>query len=207
MILQSRKNLFELLREAEGDDQPTADVDQNTENTDDPTTTDDNGEAESTQDDDLDINVDLDDPNEAGGDDTGDDYSGDTTTTSGDESKEEVKKGNTDLFTSLTAEEQSIKIMELKKLYNDIYISIDDLIEKLNSNRALEDVDPRIITRISSQMEDLRRLLQDYIINQFPIKTYYENDVQYSIFLSMFTTIRGVFEEIYKSNERNQDKK
>ena len=223
MFVQPRKNMFQqmrLLQEAPGDD---ADAATNT-NVDDTTTnTDPNaGEAESTGDDNLDVDVDLnlDDPgtggdndNPGGGDDLDMGGTDDSTTDAGSSSSdnssptEEVKKGNTDLFASLTAEEQAIKIMELKKLYNDMFVSIDDLIDKLNNDVSMEDINPKITVRITSQMEELRRIIQDYIINSFPIKTYYENDVNYSIFLSMFTTLRGVFDEIYKDKERNQDKK
>lgn len=214
MFVKPRKNMFQLLQEADDDanDIMNTQVDQTTTNTD-PNA----GEAESTPDEDLDVNADLDNLEEpvtngtddmsmaAGGDDNGggDSFGSSSTDSS---SEEESKKGNTDLFASLTAEEQSIKIMELKRLYNDLYTSVDDLLYKLSSS-TFEQVDPRIIVRIQSQMEELRRILQDYIIDSFPIKTYYENDVNYSIFLSMFTTIRGVFDEVYKQNEQSSSKK
>ena len=227
MFIKPRQNMFERMRqlqEAEGDDaadimntgvdQTTTNTDANAQNTNDNP---DAGEAESTGDDDLNVDVNLGDENaDAGGEDTNNDFGGGTDDTSGgdsttstgsnDKPDEEVKKGNTDLFASLTAEEQSIKIMELKKLYNDLYVSIDDLIDKLN-DIAMINIDPRVVVRITSQMEELRRILQDYIINTFPLKTYYENDVNYSIFLNMLTTLRGVFDDIYKENERNRDKK
>ena len=230
MFVKPRMNLFERmqLQEAEGDDANAimnTGVDQNTTNTDpgqegNPPATDNGGEAESTSDDDLDLDVNLDTPDDAGGgDDTGNDDagSGDTGTDDGfgggdtssstepADNPEEVKKGNTDLFASLTAEEQSIKIMELKKLYNEMYTSVDDLLDKLD-DIALEDINPHVIIRITSQMTELRRILQDYIINSFPIKTYYENDVNYSIFLNMFATLRGVFDEISKEKQRNSGK-
>ena len=214
MFVQPRKNMFQLLQEADDDatDIMNTQVDQTTTNTD-PNA----GEAESTPDEDLDINADLDNLEEpvtngtddmsmaAGDDDNGggDSFGSSSTDSS---SEEESKKGNTDLFASLTAEEQSIKIMELKRLYNDLYTSVDDLLYKLSSS-TFEQVDPRILVRIQSQMEELRRILQDYIIDSFSIKTYYENDVNYSIFLSMFTTIRGVFDEVYKQNEQSSSKK
>lgn len=224
MFVQKRKNLFEqlrLLQEAPGDDAALdTNADQTTTNTDTATQPDDTGEAESTQDDDLNVNVDLDldEPGTGGDNDNpdnndfgnlGDDNTDSTTdagSTDNSNPEEEVKKGNTDLFSSLTAEEQSIKIMELKRLYNDLYTAFDDLVIKLD-DIAMEDIDPRIIARITSQMEELRRILQDYIINQFNLKTYYENDVQYSIFLNMFTTIRGVFDEVSKYQKQNTDKK
>ena len=232
MFLKPRMNLFERmqqLQEAEADDAAdimNTGVDQNTTNTDpgqegNPAPTDNAGEAESTSDDDLDLDVNLDDAPDPTGDNTGGDDTGDDTTSGDDtgsdsgggysssepaDNPEEAKKGNTDIFTSLTAEEQSIKIMELKKLYNEMYTSIDDLLDKLD-DIALEDINPHVIIRITSQMTELRRILQDYIINSFPIKTYYENDVNYSIFLNMFATLRGVFDEIYKERERNRDKK
>ena len=221
MFVKPRKSLFQQLQEADDD---ATDI-MNTQVGDTTTNTDPNaGEAESTPDEDLDVNTDLDsldDPttdtgnNDIGGDmDQGEDTSGgdtsefgsSTTTAGGSNPDEEVKKGNTDLFASLTAEEQSIKIMELKRLYNDLYTSTDDLLYKLSSS-TIEQVDPRVLSRIQSQMEELRRILQDYIINSFAIKTYYENDVNYSIFLSMFTTIRGVFDEVNKQNEQNSSKK
>ena len=221
MFVKPRKNLFQLLREADNDDANdimNTNVDQNTTNTDPGADNADTGEAESTPDDDLDINTNLDamdDPNTTGdsNDDTtsgeGDDSFGtDDSSSSSDDSNqdEEVKKGNTDLFASLTAEEQAIKITELKRLYNDLYSATDDLLYKLLS-MTFENVDPRIIVRIQSQMEELRRLLQDYIINNFAIKTYYENDINYSLFLSMFTTIRGVFDDIHKQNTQSTGKK
>ena len=215
MLVQPRKSIFQLLKEADDDaaDIMNTQVDQNTTNTD-PNANPDAGEAESTPDEDLDINSDLDsleDPTTNGGDDmssmdSSSDSGGDSFGSSSDDKEDEVKKGNTDLFASLTAEEQAIKISELKRLYNDLYTSTDDMIYKLNS-MTFENVDPRIIVRVQSQMEELRRIIQDYIISSFPIKTYYENDVQYSIFLSMFTTIRGVFDEVYKQNDQSSSKK
>ena len=86
------------------------------------------------------------------------------------------------------------------------YVFNDLELQKLLS-MTFENVDPRIIVRVQSQMEELRRLLQDYIINSFAIKPYYENDVNYSIFLSMFTTIRGVFDEVHKQNVQSSSKK
>ena len=228
MLIKPRQNLFEfyrVLQEAPGDDANdimNTNIDQTTTNTD-PGNTDnqDAGEAESSKDDDLDIDVDLnlDDPGTGGEADNNNDDNSDSnenndldsttdasSSSSTDQSgSEEVKKGNTDMFSSLTAEEQSIKIMELKRLYNDLYTTLDDLLDKL-SDISLEDIDPRIIVRITSQMEELKRILQDYIINVFGNKTYYENDVQYSIFLNMFTTLRGVFDEIFKNKEQNRDK-
>ena len=229
MFVKPRQNLFVKLREqqelheADGDarDIMNTQVDQNTTNTD-PNA----GEAESTSDDDLNVDTDLDnlddpmttgdenqnndDNLDMGGDDMGNDNmmgddSGSTDAGSSSNTEGEVKKGNTDLFASLSAEEQSIKIMELKRLYNELYISTDDFIDKLNS-MYMENIDPRIIVRITSQMEELRRMIQDYIIDSFNIKTYYENDVQYSIFLSMFITVREIFDDINKYNNQNQGK-
>ena len=227
MFVKPKKNLFDafkILQEAPGDDANdilNTNVDQTTTNTD-PNAADnqDAGEAESASDDDLNVDVDLnlDDPGTGGEadntDNNGDDSNLDSTTDASSSSSSsndqidsnEVKKGNTDMFSSLTAEEQSIKIMELKRLYNNLYTSLDDLLDKL-SDLYIDEIDPRIIIRITSQMEELKRILQDYIINVFGNKTYYENDVQYSIFLSMFTTLRGVFDELYKNKEQNRDKK
>lgn len=225
MFVQRRKNMFQLIQEADGDDILNTNVDQTTNNAD-PNA----GEAESASDQDLDLNVDLNDdtntdnggnndPNAGGGDlDLGsDDMNGDmdngstdmegsTSTDGGSSAEGEVKKGNTDLFASLTAEEQSVKIMELKKLYNDLYSSTEDLNDKI-SNLEFENIETKLLIRVSNSINEYRQLLRDYIIQAFPIKTYYENDVQYSIFLNMLASIRGVFEDIYKTYIRNADKK
>ena len=108
--------------DAGGDD---ANIDDNTGDAD----TDDNEGMGDDQDFDIDTNIGGDDDtgdgdggeDELGGDDAGGDLGGG-------EGDEEVNAKNTDIFSTLSAEEQSIKIAELKKIYNDLYIYISDML-------------------------------------------------------------------------------
>ena len=48
------------------------------------------------------------------------------------EDGEEPVEANTDIFDSLSADEQKIKIMELQRLYGEMYNSCDDISKRLN---------------------------------------------------------------------------
>jgi hypothetical protein len=184
---------------AGGDDNATAD------------TGDDTGDTgaeegqEEANDDDFDIDTNIDDPGEDSG---GDDDGGDTDTGSdsgsslggGSDNEEadgndEANKANTDIFDSLSAEEQVIKIMELKNQYRNLYKSIDDIVDKLQSIDIDED-ELEAMSRTTKILNDLKSDISYYFAHIFSSKSYIENDIKYTEFLVIANSASKVIEEI-----------
>ena len=199
-----------VLKEAEGDEN-TSDGASTTDNNSEA----DNGEDNETSeediaggDDDFDIDASLDD-----GDDGGEnpdsspsdsDYSGSGSDSAGGDnnSDEEVNDDNTDIFSSLSAEEQQIKIKELKGLYQQMYTSCDELLDRINNLEFTEDSLP-VMTRITYALYDLKKYISEYIISVYPRKSYIENDIAFNRFLMILNSVKDILCRYQKKSERD----
>ena len=201
-----------VLKEAEGD-----------ENTSDgASTTDNNSEADNGEDnetgeediaggdDDFDIDASLDDGDDGGensdsspSDSDSDDGGSGSDSAGGDNnSDEEVNDDNTDIFSSLSAEEQQIKIKELKGLYQQMYTSCDELLDRINNLEFTEDSLP-IMTRITYALYDLKKYISEYIISIFPRKSFIENDIAFNRFLMILNSVKDILSRYQKKSERD----
>ena len=203
-------SIWDILREADGDEQqPEANT---TDTADSPEATEapaeDNNASGDQNGDDFSIDTSLDNADggddAAGGDDMGSDSGGDdgANKNDGEDGDDEPVEANTDMFASLSAEEQTIKIKELKKLYNDLYTSIDDLIERI-SNIDYSEMNITYMLKINNTLYDLKQYVSDYMIHVFPTKSYYENDVMFNRFLLQVNSISAILEKIYKDIAKN----
>lgn len=160
---------------------------------------------------DIDTSIDLDNDDEGEG---GDDSPSDTTTSdSSDDSDsssmdtdEEAVKANTEIFDSLTPEEQLIKIKELKRLYKDLYSSILDIINRMDDMEVYEDT-LEYTTRITSDIHNLKDMIGDYFANSFDKKSYIENDIMFNHFLFQVHSISDVIEQLASSKAEMIGKK
>jgi hypothetical protein len=157
-------------------------------------------EDEMGSDEDFDVDTTMEDD---AGDDTGggDEASGDDTS-GGDDldsggggldggSEEEVIPKNTDIFASLTKEEQAIKIRELKRLFNNLYVYTNDMLSKVNDINPSED-NLEALYRVTSGLYTMKASMAEYIKFIFPIKSYIENDVAYNRYLTIIQSITDV---------------
>ena len=119
---------------------------------------------------------------------------------------EEEIPANTDIFASLTAEEQAIKIKELKGLYSNLFSSIDDILERINKLDINED-NLETISRISTSLYDMKVYISDYLTLVFPTKSYIENDVAFVRFLTIVKSITDILNDIAKKYEKESEKK
>lgn len=162
--------------------------------------------------DDFSMDADLGDDSggeDAGGDSGGGDFSSGGGTGEEEQTDEEVKKQNADMFSSLSPEEQKIKILELKKLYLELYTNCDDILQRVNDMPVDEDTID-IIGRISTSMYRIKVEMEDYLRLKFPNATYYENDVAYNRFLYFYSSVADIIEETAKKRQKeieNADKK
>jgi hypothetical protein len=166
------------------------------------------GDEDMGNDEDFDVDTNI------GDDDSGDDTDSDTDSDLGDdtgggdfggESEEEVNPKNTNIFSTLSAEEQAIKISELKKIYNDLYIYISDMLGKVNDINPNED-NIEAIYRVTSALYSLKSNIADYIKNIFPLKSYIENDVAYNRYLVIIRSITNIMNIIAAEMEEKVQK-
>ena len=153
---------------------------------------------------DLDVDASLngidDDNNEGGGDDN---TSSDTSSTSSDA---EPVKNNTDIFSSLTAEEQALKIREQKQHFFKLFTSCNDILSKI-SNINTENINIRIITKITKSLASLKEYLNDYITFKFDQNSYIENDIVLDRFIMTFGTISSILDTIkIEDSDQNSSK-
>lgn len=216
MVMFRRKSIFDILNEAEEDENSSSsssdensDSGNDTESTSDDSadsSTDDDTESDNSEDDggddeDFSIDTDLDDVEDSDGDssDSSSDDSSTSDTSSSDssstDSDEEPVEANTDIFNSLTAEEQKIKIKELKNMFGELYLSCNDLLEKINLIDADDDM-LDTITRLSMTLYSLKQYIGDYIKNTFVMKSYIENDVAFNRFLAILNSVSNITNEI-----------
>ena len=200
-----------VLKEAEGDEN-TSDEASTTDNNNEA----DNGEDNETgeediaggNDDDFDIDASLDDGDDGGENpesspsDSDDGGSGSDSAGGDNNSDEEVNDDNTDIFSSLSAEEQQIKIKELKGLYQQMYTSCDELLDRINNLDYTEDSLP-IMTRITYALYDLKKYISEYIISIFPRKSYIENDIAFNRFLMILNSVKDILSRYQKKSERD----
>lgn len=192
-------------------DTGNADASDNATGNDDDTNTDNN--TDDGDDDDIDINTDLDDNDDTSDDGSGDDNGGeddtgnvDTGDTGGgmsDTGDEEPVPQNKELFDTLTAEEQAIKIKELKMLYFSMYQSLGDIAKRLD-NLDTDDDEVITISRISAFVYDLRTSMHQYITVEFDQKSYMENDFMYNRFLVLIHSVTNIVNELAKIEKRKK---
>lgn len=158
---------------------------------------------------DVDTNIDDGDTGDDSGSDSDSDLGNDTSGGDFDGGEEEVNPKNTNIFSTLSAEEQAIKIAELKKIYNDLYIYISDMLGKINDINPNED-NIEAIYRVTSALYSLKTNIADYIKNIFPLKSYIENDVAYNRYLIIVRSITNIMNMVASEMEekvQKEDKK
>lgn len=129
-----------------------------------------------------------------------------SSSTTSSEDTTEVNKKNTDIFNTLTAEEQAIKIREQKQQFFKLYTSCDDLLTKI-ANINTENINIRIITKITKAISSLKEYLNDYITYSFDHISYIENDYMLDKFIISFASISSTLDTIkLPENDENGSK-
>ena len=166
----------------------------------------DNGEE--APDEDFNIDTSLDDEDDMGGEeDAGGDLEGGAEEPVPDDNggEEAPNQANTNIFVSLTADEQQIKIKEMKKLYKDLYSSVNDLIHRIDNMELDEDI-MEVMTKVSNVLHHLQDSIADYFENMFNIRSYFENDVKYNEFLLVLKKTTTIVDDLANSREKRIDK-
>ena len=196
------------------DDQNTDnDNNQDNDNKDDDTNIDDDSEAEPDSGDNMDTD---DDNNQDDQDDASDDQNtdGDDTSTddmgsdTGDDSNDpnaKLKDLEKSIFDQLSDEQKTLKIKELKSLYNNVYDKCGEIINSISdADRSPEQA--KIYDYVMNSLTDLQKYIKDYLFQIYDSKTYIENMVQLQKYLTVLDTVSNIFEEVKNaSDKQNKD--
>ena len=153
-------------------------------------------------DEDFDIDTDIpegDEEEESDDNNTTDDTSSPPDTSPA--SNDEVKPANTNIFDTLTAEEQNIKIKELKKSYQNLYATIDDILNRIN-NMDIDEDTLDVMSRVTITLYNLKDELANYFIHIFNLKSYLENDIKFNEFLAILKAVVVVVDELSSKKQK-----
>lgn len=184
-------------------------------------TGDDNADDEDYSIDTDDDNGDSDEDDNGGDEDEGDDESDDEGNTEDDSSDEDEDMGSEDdsdgedsenkqmdreMFSTLSEDEQKRKVLELKKLYIELYSKADGLIQKFGQVGAIDDEEfGSIIKRMLNILYEMKQYVSDYVLNIYDKSSYIENDITFNRYLCVLDGIKLAVEELDK--QRNPDEK
>lgn len=176
--------------------------DNNTNNEEDNSSNDENNMDNNDEGGDDDFNIDTSlDADDSSSDDSS---SSDSSTTYSSDSTDDsagVNDTNTEIYSSLSAEEQAQKIMELKNQYKDLYTNCNELLIKFNNVDIEGNQSIIAFSRISKTIYNLKNYIKDYFINTFPYNSIIQNDIMYNRFLTIFSDIPKSLDEIKKNSE------
>jgi hypothetical protein len=171
----------------------------------------DEGDNDDSGEDDFDIDTSIPEAPDVGGEGDNNDTDNSTSTPSSSSSDsdisstsdgdEEVNKDNTEIFDTLSAEEQAIKIQELKRLYSVMYSNVSDILSRMHNIECDENT-LDIYNRIADTLQELKNQINDYFNNVFSYRSYYENDVKYNQFLVQLNGIATVVDDLASSKEK-----
>lgn len=139
------------------------------------------------------------------GDDTGDtssDTGSDTSTGSDEEAKiDELKKQEEELYSNLTPEQLDLRHKELKEQYLSMYDLIISILDRINE-ASVDEEKVEIVKYISDTLENLKKMIVDYMKYSYKMKSYIENSINYNRFLAVLNGMNKILEEMNKTEDK-----
>ena len=117
-----------------------------------------------------------------------------------DDGEDTKSKFDAALYDSLSDSEKANKNAELLSNYKDLYISCDNIIEKINNiNKDTENI--KVLQRIACTLSDLKYYISFYLDNNYKNKSYYENDIMFNKYLAILNGVKNVLQEFSNKKE------
>lgn len=116
-------------------------------------------------------------------------------------SDDSLKAKDGDMFDSLEPAEQELKLKEMKTNYMNLYQVCDDIIDRVNSlSKEFEEANEEL-NRIVNTLFATKKMISDYLLHIFDSKSYVENDVRYTEYLSIINAIKNILKDFEKGVE------
>lgn len=106
-----------------------------------------------------------------------------------------IKELNDQIFSSFTPEQLAIKDEELKKRYFDMYVNVQDIIDRLNDIPKTEE-SLKILEFVSNKLDELAQILYSYMADTYATLSYIENEINFNKFIGTLNGIDGVLEDL-----------
>ena len=138
------------------------------------------------------------------GEDGGDssDTSGDTSSGSDEEAKiDELKKQEEELYANLTPEQLDLRHRELKEQYLSMYDLIISILDRINE-ASVDEEKVEVVKYISDTLENLKKMIVDYMKYSYKMKSYIENSINYNRFLAVLNGMNKILEEMNKTEDK-----
>lgn len=160
-------------------------------------------------------NYDINDDDQGGDNSSGDSNGGDSTDDQGDnggdpgsddsgadsdDPRAKLQALEKSIFDQLSPEQQQAKIKELKDLFITAHEKCQEVINMV-SNSEKDPQQAKIYDYIVSRLTDLKTYITDYMKDIFDSKTYLENMTEFQKYLTVFDTIKNIFNEINKDSQ------
>ena len=101
------------------------------------------------------------------------------------------------IFSSLSPEQKTIKVLELKGTFVTLFNSCDDILEKIElipkDNGVIDTFE-----KITDTLIKLKTYIEFYLSKTFDTKSYLENEVVLQKYTTIFNAVKEVFKEISK---------
>lgn len=151
---------------------------------------------------------------DAGGDNADADTQGDTETDTEDNSgdnvnggagDEEINQLQSDTFSNLTEEQLRIRINKIKESFINLYVSIEDTIEKLSSvNKGSDNLNA--INFINDTLFSLKTMVRDALTDSFNQRSIIENQILLERFVASFAMVNKFVEHVSQNKDNNNKK-
>jgi hypothetical protein len=82
-----------------------------------------------------------------------------------------------------------------------MYSYIDDILSKMN-NLEIEEDTMEVVSRISSQLYNLKEYLKDYMIHIFPMNDFIQNDTFFNRFSAIIYSMSKIVEQLATGREK-----
>ena len=116
-----------------------------------------------------------------------------------------IKELNDQIFSSFTPEQLAIKDEELKNRYFNMYVNVQDIIDRLNDIPKTEE-SLKILEFVSNKLDELAQILYSYITDTYTTLSYIENEINFNKFIGTLNGIDGVLADL-KINVSKKNKK
>ena len=122
-----------------------------------------------------------------------------------DNSFEDLKKIEAELFSSLTPEQIAIKNSELKQRFIDIYETINNTLIRIN-DVSKSDNNIETLKFVTTKLIELRDMVHFNITTAYQTRTYIENSIIYQQCLSTLNAISDIINTIEVPEEQEEEK-